>query len=147
MTFLSALLTVSHLVGLAMAMGSATVKLILLIRTTRDPSLVAAFARVSRPITHLLVAGLLILVASGLGWLFLGYPIGGRLVAKLVLVAAVFALGPVIDKFVEPTFFRLAPAPGDTPSGEFLRAQRRFLSVEALATLLFYVITVFWVAW
>jgi hypothetical protein len=144
LTFLAALLPVAHLVGLALAMGSATVKLVLLIRTTRDQSLIAAFARVSRPITHLLVAGMLILLGSGLGWLFLGYPLDGYLVVKLVLVAAIFVLGPVIDRLLEPAFHRLAPSPGQTPSEEFLRARRWFLGVEALATLFFYAITVFW---
>jgi hypothetical protein len=55
------------------------------------------------------------------------------LVAKLFLVAAVWALGPVIDRVVEPRLARLAPTPGAPASPGFARAQARHLALEVVA--------------
>jgi hypothetical protein len=139
------LLALAHLVGLALAVGSATAKLALLLRCRTEPGLVPAFLAVVRPVTRLIILGLALLTLSGAGWLLVGYPFTPRLAVKLVLVAAIWALGPVIDHVAEPAFRRLAPGPGEPPSPGFLRASARYLRLEALATGLFYVIVVLWV--
>jgi hypothetical protein len=138
-------LTVVHLVGLALAMGSATAKLYLMNLCRKDSSFVATFVAVSRPITRLIIVGLLLLTLSGIGLLLPGYPFAPRLLLKLVLVAALWVLGPVIDKVAEPRFVARAPAPGTPVSAGFLRAQRLYLALELTATLLFYVIVAVWV--
>jgi hypothetical protein len=141
----SALLSLAHLVGLALGVGSATAKLALLLRCNADPAFVPAFVEVARPITRLIIVGLALLTLSGIGWLLLGYPFGPLLVVKIVLVAAIWVLGPVIDNVVEPRFRRLAPALGEAATTPFLQSQRRHLAIEIVATLLFYVIVVLWV--
>jgi len=139
------LLNVVHLVGLAMGAGSATVKLMLLMMCGADPSLVPVFLRVARPITRLIIAGTVLLTLSGIGWMLLGYGFTTLLVVKIVLVAAIWVLGPVIDNVIEPGYRKLAPTSGTSPTPEFLSMQRRYVAWEAIATLLFYVIVVMWV--
>ena len=64
---------------------------------------------------------------------------------KLVLVAAILVIGPIIDNVVEPKFRQLATAGETTPAPAFIRAQRQYLGLEIVATLLFYVVVVYWV--
>lgn len=146
MTALSPMLILVHLIGLTLAVGCATAKLILLLRCRTDPAFIPAYNAVARPLTRLLILGLVLLTLSGLGWLiFRLYPWTPRLGVKLVLVAAVWILGPVIDNVAEPRFRQLAPAPGAAPSADFLRAERQYLLLEVLATGLFYAIMIVWV--
>jgi hypothetical protein len=121
MTSLPSLLSFAHLIGLALAVGSATAKLTLLLRSKADNAFLPTYIAVSRPVTRLIILGLVLLTASGIGWL------------------------PVIDNVVEPKFRQLAPGPGESPSPAFTQIQRRYLFLELVATGLFYVIVVMWV--
>ena len=138
------LLRAVHLVGVALGMGAASVKLALLLRCRADRGLLSAYLAVARPITRLIIAGLTLLTLSGIGWLILGYPFTAPLAAKLALVAALWVVGPIIDKVAEPAFRLLVPAAGDSPTPDFLAAERRYLALETTGTLLFYLITLGW---
>jgi len=133
-----------HLIGLMLAVGAATAKTTLLLRCRADPALLPAYLADSRPITRLIIAGLVLLTLSGVGALFVGYPLTPLLIAKLVLVAIVWTLGPIIDNVAEPKFRKLAPGLGESPSPDFLQAQRRYVLLELSATGLFYVIVLMW---
>ncbi len=139
---LPSVLTLTHVVGLALGVGGASVKLVLLVRCTRDEKLVPAFLQVVKPITHLILVGVVLLTLSGVGWLVVGHPFTPLLVAKLVLVLGIWVIGPIIDKAAEPRFRALAPAPGEPASIAFKGARTRFVAVEAFATGLFYGATV-----
>jgi len=145
MISLSSLLSVVHFVGLALGVGAATVKLVLLLRCRSDAAFVPVFLHVTRPVTRLIILGLALLTLSGVGWLLLGYPLTPLLKLKLGMVAAIWVLGPLIDNVVEPRFKSLAPAPGEAATPAFVRARGRYLALEILATLLFYVVIVVWV--
>jgi hypothetical protein len=145
MTSWRSILTLAHLIGLVLAVGSATAKLRLLIKCKADPAFVPTYSAIARPITRLIILGLALLTLSGLGWLLVGYPLTPLLVVKLVLVGAIWVLGPVIDNVVEPKFQRLAPGSSESASPAFLQIMRRYLMLEAVATGLFYVIVVMWV--
>jgi len=145
MASLRSILTLAHLIGLALAAGSATAKLRLLVKCQADQAFVPHYLAVVRPVTLLIILGLALLTLSGLGWLLVGYPVTPLLVVKLVLVGVIWVLGPVIDKAVEPDFQQLAPAPGESASLAFTRIMRRYLLIEAVATGLFYVIVAMWV--
>lgn len=134
-----------HLIGLALAVGSSTVKLALLVRCIADPELVPAYLKVVRPITRLLVLGLILLTLSGIGALALGYSFTRVLLVKLILVAAVWTMGPIIDKIMEPRFRELAPEAGEAASLNFIQARTKYVTLEAVATAIFYVIVVIWV--
>jgi len=145
MSSLPSLLSLAHLIGLALAVGSATAKLTLLLKSRADDAFVPAYLAVARPLTRLIVLGLALLTLSGVGWLLVGYSFTPLLVGKITLVAAIWVLGPIIDNVVEPAFRKLAPRPGEPASPAFIRARQRYLLLEAIATGLFYVIIVMWV--
>ena len=132
-----------HLIGLACGMGAATVKLSLLARCRQDGGFVPHYLKVMRPITRFIILGMILLTISGVGWLLSGgYSFTPMLITKLVLVAALWVIGPVIDNVFEPRFAQSAPQPGETPSQVFLEARDRLLAVEVVATALFYVVTI-----
>lgn len=145
MISLGSLLSLAHLVGLVVCVGAATVKLVLLLKSRADAAFVPVYLAVVRPITRLIVLGMVLLTLSGVTWLVLGYALTTRLVVKLALLVAVWVAGAMIDKVVEPRFQRLAPASGQAPSAAFLRAQQQYVALEVTADLLFYVIVVMWV--
>jgi hypothetical protein len=141
------LLSAVHLLGLALGLGAATTKTVLLLRCGTDPHFIAAYLTLRRLITRVIITGLLLLLVSGIGFFFVGFPLTGPLVVKLVLVAAFFVLGPVIDNVAEPRYVRSAPGPGESPSPVFLQAQRQYVALEITATALFYAITALWLFW
>jgi hypothetical protein len=145
MVSLPSLLSLAHLIGLALGVGCATAKLTLLLRCRADHTLVPSYIATAKPITRLIVLGLALLTLSGVGWLLLGYPFAPLLVVKLALVVAIWVLGPVIDNVVEPKFQKLAPEPGESASPAFIRIQQHYLLLEVTATGLFYVIVAMWV--
>lgn len=145
MISLPSVLSLTHLIGLTLAVGAATLKLRLLLRCKTDHAFVPTYVTITKSITRQIVVGLIILTLSGAGWLLLGYPITPLLVVKLVLVGAIWVLGPVIDNAVEPKFKKLAPARGEAASSEFIRILKQYLALEVVATGLFYVITIMWV--
>lgn len=145
MISLPTLLSLVHLIGLVLGVGAATVKLTLLLKCKADHAFVPVYITVARYMTRQIITGLVILTLSGIGWLLLGYPLTRALVVKLILVGAIWALGPVIDKGVEPKFEELAPASGESVSPDFDRIAKQYLTLEIIATGLFYVVIVFWV--
>ena len=139
------LLLLTHLIGLALALGAATAKVVLLLKWSKDPAVWPVYRVASRPLTRQIVLGMAVLTLSGAGWLILGYHVTSTLTVKLILVGALWTLGPYIDKVVEPRIEKLAPAPGAAPSIDSLQAQRHYLRVEMTATGLLYGIVVLWV--
>lgn len=142
---LRSILVLTHLIGLALGMGAATAKATLLLRARSDRNLVQSYLAVVRPLTRLIALGMVLLTFSGVVWLFIGFPLTPLLTAKLVLVVAIWMLGPVIDRVLEPAFRSEAPSPGQAPTSAFVRAERRYLLGESAATGLFYVIVLMWV--
>lgn len=145
MTSWTSLLSLAHLIGLALGLGCATAKLMLLVKCRADHAFVPTYIAVARYVTRLIILGLVLLTLSGVGWLLVGYPLTPVLVVKLVLVGAIWVLGPVIDNVAEPRFRRLAPGSGESPSPAFTRIGRQYLLLEILATGLFYVVVGMWV--
>jgi hypothetical protein len=135
---LGLLLSLAHFVGLALGVGAATVKLAVLARCRANPDLLPIYFGVARIITALIVAGLVLLTLSGIGWLLLGYPLTPLLGLKLLAVAMLWGLGPYIDKVIEPRLRNLAAPQGGLASAPLAQLQTRHLSLEALANGLFY---------
>ena len=145
MVALSSLLRLAHVIGLALGVGAATVKTLLLLRCVADRSLLPAYLRVAPLITRQIVLGMVLLTLSGIGWLLYGYPFTAILAVKLVIVAGVWVLGPVIDNAAEPRFRALAPTEGEAASHAFIRVQRQYVALELAATSLFYAAILIWV--
>jgi hypothetical protein len=145
MISLTSFLTLIHIIGLALAVGAATVKVILVFKSRNDYDFVHIFLKVSKPITQQIVFGLVLLTLSGIGWLLVGYGFTSLLIIKIGLVVAIWVLGPIIDNVVEPKLKGQVPAPGGTASPEFIRVLKQYSALEVIATSLFYIIIVIWV--
>lgn len=143
---LPSLLSVAHLIGLALGVGAASTKLLLLLKARADLAFVPVYVQVDRPITRLILSGTLLLILSGIGWLAIGYPLTPKLVTKLVLVVAIIVTGAIMDRVIEPRFRKLAPAQGEPTAPAFTRVQTQYVAMEITATLLFYAVIIYWVA-
>ena len=133
-------LTLVHIVGVSLGVGAATVKLTLLLKAKSDPEFVTTYLKVNRPITRIIIIGLILLTLSGIIWIFQGVTFTTMFIIKLILVLAIWIMGPIIDNVIEPKYKKLAPEPGNQVSAEFIRIQRKLLIIETIATLDFYVI-------
>jgi len=145
MATVESLLPLLHLLGLGLALGSATAKLTLLWKSGNDLTFLPGYIAAAGPLTRLILTGTALLVLSGITWLVIGYPLGDILIIKLVLVGLIIVLGATMDNVIEPRFRKMAPQPGESPSPEFLSVQKRYLLAETAATGLFYVIVILWV--
>jgi len=145
MNSLSFLLPVVHLIGLGLAVGAASVKVVLLLKCKSDSAMIPVYLKVVRPITQVLITGIILLTLSGIVWLIDGYPFSTELIVKLFLVALVWILGPIIDNVVEPKFKQFAPSSDQPASPEFSAIMKKYLALEILATAIFYVIIIYWV--
>lgn len=145
MDSLSSLLTIVHFIGLSLAVGAATVKVVLLLRCKSNNAMVPVYLNVVRPITKVLITGMILLTLSGIVWLLDGYPLMTILIIKLVFVAAIWILGPIIDNVVEPKFKQLAPTVDQPASPEFGQIMNKYLALEITATSLFYLIIIYWI--
>lgn len=141
MTLYTILLTI-HLVGLAMGIGASTVKLVFLFKCNSDYNFVSVFLKVIRPITKVIISGLIFLTVSGIVWLFKGYSFTPLLIIKMILVGLIWILGPIIDNVIEPKYIKAAPLPGENASSDFVQFQKQFLAMEITATGVFYVILI-----
>ena len=144
MSGLWSVLFLVHILGLILAVGAATVKTILLIKSNSNPDFLPVYLNAARPITSLIILGLILLTVSGVIWLLDGYPLSQEMIIKLILVASVWVLGPIIDNAVEPKFRKLAPA-NVSASSEFILVKKKYMALEITATGIFYIIVVYWV--
>ena len=58
-----------HIIGLVIGVGAATVKLVLLIKSKYDYTIVPFYLKVSKPITQLIIFGMVLLTISGIGFI------------------------------------------------------------------------------
>lgn len=131
-----------HLIGLALGVGCATAKVVLLLKCYRDTAFVPFYLKVMVPLTRMLVLGLILMTVSGIIWLILGYGFPTTMIVKLVFVGALWAVGLLIDNLTEPQFRKLAPAQGEKASDAFILIQKKHLVMEVIGALLFYIIVV-----
>ena len=92
-------------------------------------------------IVRIIITGLIFLTLSGIVWLILGASWNTTLIIKIILVVILWTLGPYIDNVVEPKFRKLSPLPGQQALPEFIQIQKKYLLIEGVATILFYIIT------
>ena len=144
MLTLLTVLPIVHFIGLGLAVGAATVKVLILFKCLSDTTFIPIHAKVTKIIPRQIGAGMILLTISGIVWLIAGYDFTPLLRIKIILMGLVWVLGPVIDNVFEPKFHKLAPKAGEVAAPEFLRAQRQYLVIEIIATLLFYIILVMW---
>lgn len=131
-----------HLVGIALAVGAATVKLNLVMKGSSNPELFSSYFQLVKPITRLLILGMILLTLSGIGFFMIGTSLSTLLIIKMILVLFMWILGPVIDNVFEPRLQKLVVAHDSTMSASFVHARKQYLLIEALATGVMYIITI-----
>ncbi|MBW6495563.1 MAG: hypothetical protein K0B16_13590 [Burkholderiaceae bacterium] len=144
---LSVVLTLVHLIGFALGVGGATLKLYMLLQSASDLSLISSYFRTARTITRLIVLGIILLTVSGLAMVVLvgARPFTALFIIKLLGVGAILIIWPLIDNVTEPRARILAPQGAEAPNAQFRSALRLYVTLEIVATALFYLITVIWV--
>lgn len=139
---LSNLLSFTHILGLVLGVGAATVKLRLLFKCNTNFEFVPIFLEVIKPITVIIISGQIILTLSGIGWILAGYSFTTVIIMKMILLGLLWILGPIIDNVIAPRFKKLAPTPGESGSPSFVKAQKQFLGAEIVGTGLFYILLI-----
>lgn len=134
-----------HIIGLTIGVGAAMVKLVLLIKSKYEYTIVPYYLKVAKPITQLIIFGMVLLTISGIGFIIEGYPLTTQLIIKLIFVALLWIIGPLIDNAIEPKFIKSAPALGHHPTQEFIKFHKKYLRLEILATVIFYIVIVIWI--
>ncbi|HET6765876.1 MAG TPA: hypothetical protein VFH08_00710 [Chitinophagaceae bacterium] len=138
MILLSEILMIVHVIGLVLAAGSTTVKLVLLFKCNADYKFFPVYFRVAPLITRLIITGMILLTLSGIAWIIIGYSLEPLLIIKIVVVAFIWILGPVIDNVAEPKLKKSALLTEQIPTPDFARIQKQHLLLEIAATVLMY---------
>ena len=142
MLILSEILYIVHIIALALAAGSATIRLLLLFKCKADYKFFNVYFQVAPLITRLIITGMIFLTLSGIAWIIIGYSLETLLILKIVLVAGIWGLGPIIDNIAEPKLKKYFPLPDRVPAAEFNLAQKSHLQLEIAATILMYAVVI-----
>lgn len=138
MLVLSEILYVVHVIALTLAAGAALVKLLLVFRCKKDYTFYTDYFKVAPLLSKLIITGMILLTLSGITWIITGYALEPLLIVKIIIVTAIWIIGPIIDNRAEPRVEKLFPSPGVEPSAEFVGAQQQHLQLEIIATILMY---------
>ena len=136
MIILSEILMIVHVIGLVLAAGSATIKLLLLFKCNANYKFFLVYFRVAPLITRMIITGMILLTLSGIAWIIIGYSLEPLLIVKIILVAFIWILGPVIDNVAEPKLKKSVLVPEQIPTADFARNQKQHLVMEIAATAL-----------
>lgn len=138
MIILSEIIMLVHVFALVLAAGAATIKLLLLFKCKTDYKFFPVYFQVSGMLTKLIITGMIFLTLSGITWIIMGYSLEPLLIFKLVLVAGIWILGPIIDNVAEPKVKRYYSLPEQISTPGFKDAQKQHLFLEIAATILMY---------
>ena len=138
MLVLSEILYIVHVIALSLAAGTAFVKLLLVVRCKKDYMFYTDYFKLAPLLSKLIITGMILLTLSGIAWIIIGYSLELLLVLKIIIVAGIWIIGPIIDSRAEPKVKRLYPSPGAEPSAEFTRSQQQHLLLEIIATAMMY---------
>ena len=138
MLILSEILYIVHVIALSLAAGTAFVKLLLVFRCKKSAAFYNDYFKLAPMLSKLIITGMILLTVSGITWIIIGYSVNLLLAVKIVVVTGIWILGPMIDNMAEPKLRKYLPTQDQTPSAEFIRAQKQHLRLEIAATVLMY---------
>ena len=138
MLIVSEIAMIVHVIGLILAAGSAIIKLLLLFKCKADYKFFTTYFQVAPLITRLIIFGMILLTISGITWIIIGYSLEPLLILKIILVALIWILGPLIDNVAEPKLKRLVALQEQNLTADFVQAQTQHLVLEIAATVLMY---------
>lgn len=136
---LRALFIFVHVIGSALGVGGVTANVVLWTKARFDKELAPAILKIVELIGKLIFLGLILLTLSGIGFLYLGFPLA-RLTVKLSLVAALWVESPLVH-YLTSRVANLAPKPGQPQSPEFLSIKRKTQVVGTIGVILWYTTT------
>ena len=139
------MIRIFHLIGLCWGVGGATLGLLLMVISERNPELKPHVSKILPINTRLILFGMLLLGISGV---VLQLVIGGNYYAdhwilglKHVVAAILLILGVLMIVKISPKMQRLAPK-GGPPSEEFLKTKKLAMITGITNTILWYVIVI-----
>ena len=142
---LEIMIRIFHLIGLCWGVGGATLGLLLMVISERNPELKPHVSKILPINTRLILFGMLLLGISGV---VLQLVIGGNYYAdhwilglKHVVAAILLILGVLMIVKISPKMQRLAPK-GGPPSEEFLKTKKLAMITGITNTILWYVIVI-----
>ena len=138
----SSLLGLFHILGLALGVGAATVKLRLIFKCNSSLDFVPVYLKVARPVTMIIILGQVLLTLTGIGWMFVGYSFSPLIISKMVLLGLLWVLGPLIDNVFQPKFEKAAPSSGENASPSFIKSLKQLLAAEIAATGMYYALMI-----
>jgi hypothetical protein len=131
-----------HVIGLILAAGSSSIKLLLLLKCKSDRKFYSTYFQVTPPITKFIITGMILTTLSGIAWIIIGYTFEPLLIFKMALVGLIWILGPIIDNVAEPKLKKIISVPEQITSPSFINIQQQYLVLEVSATTLMYAITI-----
>lgn len=137
-------LIILHIIGTAFGAGGATVSDALFFRSVRDHAFQEEELIFLKTVSKIVWLGLIVLIASGIGFLVLGYYGGyldqllnsSKLQAKLTVVAIIAMNGFVFHKRIFPIFRKFQNT--DLTSDAFRRHGRLIFSAGAISIVSWY---------
>ena len=142
---LELMLRIIHLIGLSWGVGGATLGLLLMVISERNPEMKPHVSKILPTITRLIMVGIILLGISGV---VLQLVIGGNyysehwiLGLKHVVAAVLLIIGILMAAKVGPKMQRLAPK-GGPPSKEFLKTKKLAMIGGITNTILWYVLVI-----
>ncbi|MCK4384101.1 MAG: hypothetical protein KAW66_12450 [Candidatus Lokiarchaeota archaeon] len=142
---LEIMIRIIHLIGLCWGVGGATLGLLLMIVSERNPELKPHVAKILPINTRLVMSGIIFLGISGV---VLQLVIGGNYYAehwilglKHVVAAILLVIGILLAFKIVPKMQKLAPK-GGPPSEDFLKTKKLVIIAGTTNTILWYVIVV-----
>jgi Na+-transporting methylmalonyl-CoA/oxaloacetate decarboxylase gamma subunit len=127
-----------HVIALSLAAGTAFVKLLLVFRCKKDYTFYIVYFKLAPLLSKLIITGMILLTLSGIAFIITGYSVAFLLILKIIIVAGIWIIGPIIDSRAEPKVKKLYPSPGAQPSAAFTRAHQQHLLLEIIATIMMY---------
>jgi len=142
---LELMLRIIHLIGLCWGVGGATLGLLLMVISERNPEMKPHVSKILPTNARLIMVGIIFLGISGV---VLQLVIGGNyysehwiLGLKHVVAAVLLIIGILMAAKVGPKMQRLAPK-GGPPSEEFLKTKKLAMIGGIANTILWYVIVI-----
>jgi len=142
---LEIMIRIFHLIGLCWGVGGATLGLLLMVISERNPELKPHVAKILPINTRLVMSGIIVLGISGVA---LQLVIGGNYYAehwilglKHIVAAILLIIGILLAAKIVPKMQKLAPKDGP-PTEEFLKTKKLVMIAGITNTILWYVIVI-----
>ena len=138
MDLLQTFLLIGHIIGVALGAGGATMSDILFVTSIGDNKIDDSELRLLKIASKVVVAGLVLLTLSGIGFLLNGSPTSPRFWAKMTIVGIAAVNGFVMHRLLFPIFERCARDGVEVNSAEFTQHSHLLLIAGPVSAISWY---------